>query len=74
MASVIQMAKEIGIQTLAEGVETEEQFLYLRNIGCEKVQGFYFGKPLPLRETFDALREKNIAIGDNGNDFQQYLI
>lgn len=39
LASIIQMAKHINIQTLAEGVETEEQFAFLRNIGCEKVQG-----------------------------------
>ena len=51
MTSVIQMAKEIDIHTLAEGVETEEQFFYLRNIGCEKVQGFYFGRPLPYEES-----------------------
>ena len=37
LASVIQMAKEIEIHTLAEGVETEEQCTYLRNVGCEKV-------------------------------------
>ena len=46
LTSVIQMAKEIDIHTLAEGVETEEQFTYLRDIGCEKVQGYYFGKPM----------------------------
>ena len=49
--SIIEMAKGIDIHTLAEGVETEEQFTYLRNIGCEKVQGYYFGKPLPYEES-----------------------
>ncbi len=50
LASVVNMAKEIGIQTLAEGVETEEQFAFLRNIGCEKVQGYLFGRPMPYEE------------------------
>ena len=50
LASIINMAKEIGIQTLAEGVETEEQFEFLRNIGCEKVQGYLFGKPMPFED------------------------
>lgn len=44
------MAKELGIHTLAEGVETKEQADFLRDIGCEKLQGYYFGKPLPLAE------------------------
>ena len=62
LTSVIQMAKEIGIHTLAEGVETEEQFTYLRNIGCEKVQGFYLGKPLPYEKAVEALQVKGIQI------------
>ena len=45
--STVRMAKLIGIGTLAEGVETEEQYCFLKSIGCEKVQGYYFGKPLP---------------------------
>ena len=53
MTAVIQMAKEIGIHTLAEGVETEEQFMFLRNIGCEKVQGYFFGRPLPYTESLE---------------------
>ncbi len=48
LASVVDMAKKLGIQTLAEGVETEEQRDYLRRIGCEKMQGFLFGKPRPF--------------------------
>lgn len=44
--SSISMAKALGIHTLAEGVETKEQFEFLRGIGCEKIQGYYFGKPM----------------------------
>ena len=47
LASVVDMAKKLGIQTLAEGVETEEHLDYLRRIGCEKMQGYYFGRPFP---------------------------
>ncbi len=60
--AVIEMSKSIDIHTLAEGVETEEQFRYLRNIGCEKVQGYYFGKPLPYEESMRVLSEKHIEI------------
>ncbi len=59
--SMVAMAKNIGVHTLAEGVETQEQFEFLREIGCEKIQGYYFGKPMPkskfLRE--DAYIRRN---------------
>ena len=50
LASIVNMAKELGIHTLAEGVETEEQYEFLLNIGCEKMQGYLFGKPKPVSE------------------------
>ena len=42
------MAKKLGIHTLAEGVETQEQYDFLREIGCERIQGYYKGKPVPF--------------------------
>lgn len=45
ITAVVDMAKKIGIQTLAEGVENESQLDFLREIGCEKIQGYYYGKP-----------------------------
>lgn len=45
--SVVTRAKRIGVQTLAEGVETKEQHVFLYKIGCEKIQGYYFGRPMP---------------------------
>ena len=48
LASIVSMAKELGIHTLAEGVETQEQYDFLKNIGCEKLQGYLFGKPTPM--------------------------
>lgn len=48
--SITDMAKRIGIHTLCEGVETEEQFAFLQKIGCEKVQGYLFGKPVPYEK------------------------
>lgn len=47
ICSVVTMAKRIGVQTLAEGVETKEQYVFLYTIGCEKIQGYYFGRPMP---------------------------
>ena len=48
--SIIQMAKRLKIKTVAEGIETKEQVDYLKQIGCDMIQGYYFEKPLPLEE------------------------
>ena len=47
---VVNMAKEIGLICVAEGVETGEQVEILRKNGCDIAQGFYYDKPLPVRE------------------------
>ena len=58
VASIISMSKRLQIPTLAEGVETKEQYDLLRRIGCEKIQGYYFGKPNPaeyyLSDSYDS--------------------
>lgn len=48
VASVIRMAKSLGVRTLVEGVETKEQCDFLRETGCDMMQGYLFGKPRPL--------------------------
>ena len=48
--SIIVMAKKLGFETIAEGVETKDQFDYLKNIGCECVQGYLLGRPMPKEE------------------------
>lgn len=60
VTSIIRMAKELGIHTLAEGVETKEQAEFLRDIGCEKLQGFYYGRPLPGRDCYAYCRERGM--------------
>ena len=50
MTQLIQMALKIGIDTIAEGVETPEQESFLREIGVDKIQGFYYSNPVPLTE------------------------
>ncbi|MCQ2529349.1 MAG: GGDEF domain-containing phosphodiesterase [Saccharofermentans sp.] len=60
--STIDMAKNIGVYTLAEGVETEEQYEFLKKIGCEKVQGFLFERPLPYEQFIESCEKKNLEI------------
>lgn len=48
--SIIILAKKLNIATVAEGVEYKEQVELLRTIGCDLIQGFYFFRPVPVRE------------------------
>lgn len=48
--NITRLAKDLGIKTVAEGVETEQQYEYLAGAGCDMIQGYYFDKPLPEEE------------------------
>ncbi len=51
MDYIIRGARGMGLDPLCEGVETEEHYEFLKKTGCEKAQGYYFGKPMPYEET-----------------------
>ena len=57
VAAIISMSKNIGLQTIAEGVETAEQRAYLRDQGCDEAQGYFFSKPLDA-EQMDQILER----------------
>ncbi len=52
----------MGTQPLQEGVETEEHFEFLRSIGCEHVQGYYFAKPMAINESRIPLIQADLII------------
>ena len=52
---VLNLAKQLKLPVVAEGVETEEQYIYLKNSGCDVIQGYYFSKPLPKAEYLERL-------------------
>ena len=55
LKNIITLAKDIGMQTLSEGVETTEAFEFLQEIGCERIQGYLFGKPMPRNEALEKI-------------------
>ena len=50
VASIIEIGKTLGIRVVAEGVETIEQALILRDLGCDALQGYAFARPMPAGE------------------------
>lgn len=50
VSSIISMSHILGLEVIAEGVETQEQLSFLQSKGCYEIQGYYFSKPLPLAE------------------------
>ena len=50
VSALILLSKSIGMTTIAEGVETQEQYLKLVALGCDQIQGYYMGRPVPVEE------------------------
>lgn len=60
--AMVEMAKHLHLGTLTEGVETKDHLDFLKEIGCDLAQGYYFSKPLPYDEVMKVLEEKGIEI------------
>lgn len=56
VTAIIEMTHALGLQVVAEGIETEEQLNTLRELGCDLGQGYYFARPQPAAELGDLLR------------------
>ena len=58
--SIIYMVKRLGYETIAEGVETEEQYRYLREINCDNIQGFLLGRPMAAEKIEELLTDMTV--------------
>ena len=50
ISAIMPLARSLGMDVVAEGVETEEQLVFLKEVECKYAQGFYFSKPIPAEE------------------------
>ncbi len=61
--TIVAMAGNLGIETVAEGIETREQLNLLLSLGCNRMQGFYFGRPMPAEAMEEMLRKGEFPAG-----------
>jgi EAL domain-containing protein (putative c-di-GMP-specific phosphodiesterase class I) len=57
--ATIALAHKLGLKLVAEGVETDEQFAYLRERDCDMLQGYLFSRPVPAAEVVEFIRQRN---------------
>ena len=50
LRNVIRLSDDLGLSSLTEGVETESQYKMLSEMGCHLFQGYFFAKPMPVKE------------------------
>jgi len=66
-STIINMAKTLNLKVIAEGVETEQQILFLREHNCDEVQGYYFSKPLAAGDFGEKVR-RTALVGFDSSD------
>lgn len=59
ITSIVNLAKELNIRVVAEGVETKEQYDFLTSISCDYIQGYYCAKPVPTKEYVIFMKKKS---------------
>ena len=55
---ILNLARDLGMDVIVEGVETQKQLDYLINLGADKIQGYYFSKPLPVKDFKELIRKR----------------
>ena len=74
LSSVVHMAKWLEMEVVAEGVENRNQFDFLKKIGCEQIQGYYFSPPLECEEFLNKIRYSRQLTSDKKIEKQVILV
>jgi diguanylate cyclase (GGDEF)-like protein len=72
LTELMRMATSLGLDTVCEGVETAEQVRFLQEIGCSKLQGFWFSKPIPFDTIREMFRDKKLIPNENPEESEYY--
>jgi len=71
-ATIINMAQSLNLKAIAEGVETEQQIVFLREHNCNEAQGYYFSKPLAAGDFAEKIR-RTALVGFDSSDLGRQL-
>ena len=72
LSELIRMAVSLGIDTVTEGVETQEQMEFLREVGCTKLQGYYYSRPVPVSDILGKKRGSREIGFENPEESEYY--
>ena len=72
LTELMKMATSLGLDTVCEGVETESQIRFLQDIGCSKLQGFYYSKPLPFKAIRQMQKNRSLIAHENPEESAYY--
>ena len=72
LTELVKMATALDVDTVCEGVETEEQVRFLREIGCSKLQGYYYSKPISFEELTERFRSNRWISYENPAECAYY--
>lgn len=61
---VMQMAQDLSIEVTAEGVETKDQYEFLKSIDCDMIQGYYFARPMPEEEFEECMHREKAVVNE----------
>jgi EAL domain-containing protein (putative c-di-GMP-specific phosphodiesterase class I) len=80
LEAILSMCQKLGLEVVGEGVETQQQLTLLRDLGCDELQGYLLGKPMPagavdgaLQNNVRELRERDTPIGTRKEDLAAAL-
>lgn len=72
LTELMRLATSLGLETVCEGVETEAQVQFLREIGCSKAQGYYYSKPIPFDEIMELDKSNSLIANENPAESKYY--